>query len=133
MLRKYSAILRTLCNPSIFEPWHTQNPGIFRTRSICRTLAYSEQRYIQNPRQIQNPVKQLRWSIVQELLIAVVVFANYNLIVVAWFTFSLCFSGSKFLINLWQQFGVGKIFHTQVFAGSAVFPCYVQNHYFENV
>ena len=43
------------------------------------------------------------------------------------YMFSLRFSGSKFLINLWQQFRVRKffrerkIFPTQVLAGFAVF------------
>ena len=37
------------------------------------------------------------------------------------YMFSLRFSGSKFLINLRRQFRVRKIFHTQVFAGFAVF------------
>ena len=35
--------------------------------------------------------------------------------------FSLRFSGSKFMINLRQQFRVRKIFRTQVFTGFAVF------------
>ena len=84
MPRKYTGILRTLCNPTIFRilvysrPWHiqnqrhTQNPGIFRTE------VYSEPWDTQNQRQIQNPVKHLRWSIVEKLLTAIVVFANYN-------------------------------------------------------
>ena len=37
------------------------------------------------------------------------------------YMFSLRFLGSKFLINLWRQFRVRKIFRTQVFVGFAVF------------
>ena len=39
------------------------------------------------------------------------------------YIFSLRFSGSKFLINLRRQFGVRKIFRTQVFAGFACILC----------
>ena len=35
--------------------------------------------------------------------------------------FSLRFLGRKFLINLWRQFRVRKIFRTQGFAGFTVF------------
>ena len=49
-----------------------QNPGIFVTK------VYSKLWDIQNSRQIQNPVKHLQWSIVQQLLTAIVVSANYN-------------------------------------------------------
>ena len=42
-------------NPVFSEPWDTQNLS-----------------------QMQNPVKHLQWSIVQKLLTAIVVFANYN-------------------------------------------------------
>ena len=35
--------------------------------------------------------------------------------------YSLHFSGSKFVINLWRQFHVRNIFRTQVFAGITVF------------
>ena len=34
--------------------------------------------------------------------------------------FSLRFTGSKFLINLWRQFRVSKIFRTKLFAGFEV-------------
>ena len=43
------------------------------------------------------------------------------------YMFSLCFSGSKFLINLRRQFRVRKIFRTQVFAGFAVFSFCCKN------
>ena len=78
MNRKYSGILGILCNPSIFRTmvyskrWHIQNPDIFRTK------VYSEPWDTQNLTQIQNLAKHLRWSIVQKLLTAIVVFANYN-------------------------------------------------------
>ena len=36
------------------EPWHIQNPGLFRAP------VYSELWHIQNPRLIRNPVKHLR-------------------------------------------------------------------------
>ena len=50
MPRKYSGILRTLCNPSIFrtlaysEPWHIQNRGIFRTLGYLELGANLEPR-----------------------------------------------------------------------------------------
>ena len=50
IIQTYSGIFKTLCNPGIFKPWHIQNPDIFRTRSIFRTLAYSQPWYIQNHR-----------------------------------------------------------------------------------
>ena len=78
MSKKKSGILRNLRNPGIFRTGYIQNPGIFRTRGIFTTLPYSEPWDIKNPRQIQNPVKHLRWSVVQKLLTAIVVFANYN-------------------------------------------------------
>ena len=43
IIQAYSGIFRTLCYPDIFH-----NRGISRTRSIFRTLVYSEPRYIQN-------------------------------------------------------------------------------------
>ena len=49
------------------------------------------------------------------------------------YMFSLLFSGSKFLLNLWRQFRVRKIFRTQVFAEFSVFSFYIWNYYFENV
>ena len=48
-----------------------QNPGIFRTE------VYSEPWDTQNSTQIQNPIKNLRWNVVQKLLTAKVVFINY--------------------------------------------------------
>ena len=67
MSRKYSDILRTLCNPQ-----HIQNPGIFKT------LAYSELKAYSEPWHIQNLVKHLRWSILQKLFKVMIVFTNYN-------------------------------------------------------
>ena len=84
MPRKYSGLLRTLCNPSIFrtlvysKPWQIQNQRHMQNSGIFRTEVYSEPWGTQNPRQIQNSVKHLRWSIVQKLLTATAVFANYN-------------------------------------------------------
>ena len=46
--------------------------------------------------------------------------------------FSLRFSGSKVLLNLRRQFRVRKIFHTQVFAGFAVFSFCFENNYSES-
>ena len=48
IIQAYSGILKTLCYPDIFCDWYIQNPNTFRTRSIFRTLVYSESRYIQN-------------------------------------------------------------------------------------
>ena len=54
MARKYSSILRILCNPSIFrtlayseteiyaEPWQIDNRGVFRTLGYSKTKANSE-------------------------------------------------------------------------------------------
>ena len=77
--RKYSDILRTLCNPSIFrtliyskpwqyaepdayaeEPWHIQNRGIFRT------LGYSE------------PCQTSMMEHCAKIVKQIVAFANYN-------------------------------------------------------
>ena len=44
------------------EPSYIQEPGVFRTRHIPRTLAYS----VQNHRHIQNPAKNLRWSVLEK-------------------------------------------------------------------
>ena len=91
MPRKYSGIVRTQCNPSIFrtlvssKPWHIQNPDTFRTD------VYSEPWDTWNLAQIQNPVKHLRWSIVQKVLTAVVVFANDNYFCNISFSSSLLF------------------------------------------
>ena len=75
MSRKYSGILRTLCNPSIFrilvysesdvyaEPWYIQNRRIFRIRGIFRTRAYSEQWYIQNPNIFRTEAYSEPWHI----------------------------------------------------------------------
>ena len=85
MARKYSGILRTLYNPSIFrtlvysKPWHIQNPDIFRTE------VYSEPWDTQNLTKIQNPIKHLQWSVVQKLLTAIVAFSNYNYFVISVF------------------------------------------------
>ena len=56
IIQVYSEMFRTLCNSTYSEPWYMQN---------------------QKLRHIQNPVKHLWWSILQTLLTAVVVFANY--------------------------------------------------------
>ena len=48
ILRKYSDILRTLCNPSIFKtlvylkPWHIQNQRHMQKAGTFRTKIYSE-------------------------------------------------------------------------------------------
>ena len=57
LLHVNRGISRTLAYsaPEAFsEPWHIQNPGLFRTP------VYSEQWHIQNTRLIQNPVNYLR-------------------------------------------------------------------------
>ena len=76
MARKYSGILRTRCNCSIFKtlvyskPWHIQNAEIFRTE------VYSEPWDTQNLTKIQKPSKHLQWSVAQKLLTVIVVFSN---------------------------------------------------------
>ena len=81
MFRNYSGILGTLCNPGIFrtltysKPWHIQNQRHMQNPGIFRNLIYSEPWHIQNQRCIQHPVKHLRWSILQKILTAIVVFA----------------------------------------------------------
>ena len=56
--------IQTFAEPCVtltyLEPWYIQNPDIFRTRSIFRTLGSSQPWYIQNPiykerLYIQNP------------------------------------------------------------------------------
>ena len=42
-----------------------RNPGIFRILAFSEQEAYSEPWYIKKPRNIQNPVKHLRWSVLQ--------------------------------------------------------------------
>ena len=85
--------------PAYSESWYIQNPGIFRTRGICRTPyilrteVYLEPWDTQNLRQIQKPVKHLRWSIVQKLFTAIVAIANYN-----YFCNSSCSCSLLFLI-----------------------------------
>ena len=56
IVQAYSGIFRTLCNPRII-----QNLGIFKIGN----------------RDIQNPVKHLRWSVLRKLLTVVVLFGNY--------------------------------------------------------
>ena len=66
IIQAYSGIFRTLCNPGVF--WIL--PTMFRTRGIFRTVVYSE------PRNIQNPVKHLRWSVLRKQLTAIMIFAK---------------------------------------------------------
>ena len=53
---------------------YIQNPSIFRTRSIFKTVVYSDpwhiqnQKHIQNPRHIQNTIKHLGWNVWQKQL-----------------------------------------------------------------
>ena len=68
------------------EPWYIHNHEVFRTE------AYAELWDTQSPRQILNPVKHLQRSNVQKLLIAVVVFANYDILQYQLFTFSTFFN-----------------------------------------
>ena len=64
--QKYSDILRTLCNPSIFrtlvysKPWLIQNQRHMQSPGILRTEVYSDPWDTRNLRQIQNPVKYLQ-------------------------------------------------------------------------
>ena len=48
----YSGIIRAYSEPCVtlayLELWYIQNPGIFRTRNICRNLVYLDSRYFQN-------------------------------------------------------------------------------------
>ena len=49
----YTGILKTFVTPvtvACLERWYFNNPNIFRTRSIFRTLAYLQSWYIQIPR-----------------------------------------------------------------------------------
>ena len=52
IIQAYSGIFRT-----------SFNPDVFRTRDIFKALVYSKAWCIQNLRPIQNPVKNLQWSI----------------------------------------------------------------------
>ena len=98
MPRKYSRLLRTLCNPSIFrtlaysKPWHMQNPDIFRTE------VYSEPWDTQNSTQIQ------RWSLVQKILTAIVVFAIYKYFCNISFSSSLLFKNLIKVYFLLQKY-----------------------------
>ena len=49
IFRNSTGIFKTLCNPRIFK-----------------TLVYSEDWHIQNPRHIQNPVRHLQWSVLRK-------------------------------------------------------------------
>ena len=88
IIQEYSGTFGTLCNPGI-EPWYIQNPDIFSTGSIFRTLAYSqpgifrtpvysERWHIQNLRHIQKAVKHLRGSVLPKWLTVIIIFINYN-------------------------------------------------------
>ena len=72
MPRKYSDILRTLCNPSIFRTlvysklWHIQNIGIFRA------LGYSE------PEANSESCQTSMMEHYAKILAAIAVFGNYN-------------------------------------------------------
>ena len=67
IIQAYSGIFRT-----------SFNPDVFRTRDIFRTLVYSKAWCIQNLRPIQNPVKNLQWSILRKKLMTTIIYANYN-------------------------------------------------------
>ena len=73
LFRHIQAYPRPCVTLAYLEPWYIQNPDLFRSRSIFRTLAYSqpcifrthiysERYHIQNPRYIQSPVKHSSYS-----------------------------------------------------------------------
>ena len=49
LFRHNQAYLELCVTLTYLKLWYIQNPGIFRTRSIFRTPAYSQPWYIQNP------------------------------------------------------------------------------------
>ena len=48
LFRHIQAYSESCVTPTCLEPWYIHKPGIFKTRSIFRTLAYSQSQYIQN-------------------------------------------------------------------------------------
>ena len=59
--QEYPGVIQAYSETCVtLKPWYIQNPDIFSTTSIFRTLLYSERCYIQNPIHIQNPAKYLR-------------------------------------------------------------------------
>ena len=95
----YSGIIQAYFEPCVTpaysEPWYIQNPGIFKTRDIFRTLVYPKLWHIGNQRLIQNPglFKTLGYSepvaysepcqisameCFEKQLTAIIIFASYN-------------------------------------------------------
>ena len=58
-IQAYSGIIQAYSEPCAIlaysELWYIQNPGIFKTRGIFRTLVYPKLWHIQNQRLLQNP------------------------------------------------------------------------------
>ena len=58
-IQAYSGIIQAYSEPCITlafsELWYIQNHGIFKARSIFRTLVYPKLRHSQNMRHVQNP------------------------------------------------------------------------------
>ena len=57
------AYLEACLTLTYLKLWYIQNPNVLRTRTIFRTLLYSEHWHIQNLRHIQNPIAHLRGSV----------------------------------------------------------------------
>ena len=60
--------------PAYSESWYIQNPGIFSTRGICRTLAYSEPVIYPEPVAYSEPCQaSTKEHFVKKILTAIVV------------------------------------------------------------
>ena len=84
----YSRIIQAYSEPCVTltcsELWYIQNPGIFKTRGIFRTLVYPKLWHIQNPgifrkteaysEPCQTSVKKCFWK----QLTAIIIFVSYN-------------------------------------------------------
>ena len=80
IIQAYSDIFGFLSSPDIFKTVYIQNPNIFRTRSIIRTLTYSQLCYIQNPT-IFRTLAYSKSEVYSEPLIiftAIIIFTNCN-------------------------------------------------------
>ena len=86
----YSAFIQAYSEPCVTlaysELWYIQNPDIFKTRGIFRTLLYPKLRHIQNERHIQKSghFRTLGYSEsstmerLEKQLTAIIIFASYN-------------------------------------------------------
>ena len=89
LFRHIQAHLEPCVTLTCLKLWYIQNPDIFRTRSIFRTLAYSEPWYIQNHRIFRTlayskseaypePCQTYTMNLLRKLLTAIIIFTNYN-------------------------------------------------------